>query len=64
MNHLFHFNQDLSWRKDYRMDEILDEDFSDMEEDFPAEMNAFDYTGRPGMFEYYLFIDDLHSLYA
>lgn len=40
----------LKWREDNRMDSILEEDFSDFEEDFKYWIKAFSYDGKPSKF--------------
>ncbi|XP_021955555.1 SEC14 cytosolic factor isoform X2 [Folsomia candida] len=37
----------LKWRKQNKMDNILREDFSYMEEEYPIDLSGVDYTGRP-----------------
>ncbi|OXA51833.1 SEC14-like protein 4 [Folsomia candida] len=37
----------ISWRAEYKMDQIMKEDFSDLERQFPIRMDAVDYVGRP-----------------
>jgi hypothetical protein len=41
-------SKNLRWRKEYRMDEILDEDFKTMEQQYPIDLDGIDYEGRPG----------------
>jgi len=40
--------QNFVWRKENRMDEILDEDWSRFEYQYPFHFNLRDYDGRPG----------------
>lgn len=40
--------QHLRWRQQNKIDAILEENFSDMESDFPYEMDTYDVKGQPG----------------
>lgn len=39
----------MEWRKDNRMNEILQGDFTEFRNDFPAFADSFDKDGRPGL---------------
>lgn len=40
--------QMIKWRQEFNMSNILQEDFRDLEQQFPLRMDAVDYIGRPG----------------
>jgi len=41
--------QHLIWRRDHKIDEILKENFSYWQKDFPFYTDGIDFKGRPGM---------------
>ncbi len=42
-------NKNLRWRRSNNIDNIMLEDFSDMQADYPYTFNAHDLEGRPSM---------------
>jgi hypothetical protein len=39
----------LKWRVKHNLDHILEEDFSEMEQEFPFDLEGVDYNGAPSM---------------
>lgn len=45
---VFFYTQNLEWRKENDMENILNEDWSDFESNYPIELQGCDKEGRPG----------------
>lgn len=43
----------IAWRKENKMDTILIEDFSDIENEYPFYLDGVDKQGRPSKFTYF-----------
>lgn len=43
-----HKFQNIDWRTENRIDNVLNEDFTDLEEDYRFYIEGHDFQGRPG----------------